>query len=149
MIAGRTETAATVGAQSTVGHDRATLATAPDVTGLPAGALCTVTNFTLAPGLREHAAARAPGAPEAKLKTTASGYDVVDKSITQLGADMASGLTTSQEITRAYLDRIAAYDQGQFGFHAFITVAKDAMAQAAAADAKRAAGARATCSACR
>jgi amidase len=55
---------------------------------------------------------------------------------------MASGLTTSQEITRAYLDRIEAYDKGQFGFHAFITVAKDAMAQAADADAKRAAGAK-------
>ena len=43
-------------------------------------------------------------------------------------------------ITRAYLDRIDAYDKGPFGFHSFITVAKDAMAQAAAADAKRAAG---------
>ena len=65
---------------------------------------------------------------------------MVDKSITQLVADMESGLTTSQAITRAYLDRIEAYDKGQFGFHAFITVAKDAMAQAADADAKRAAG---------
>ena len=55
-------------------------------------------------------------------------------------ADMESGLTTSQAITRAYLDRIEAYDKGPFGFHAFITVAEDAMAQAAAADAKRAAG---------
>ena len=65
---------------------------------------------------------------------------MVDKSITQLVADMESGLTTSQAITRAYLDRIEAYDKGPFGFHAFITVAKDAMAQAADADAKRAAG---------
>ena len=53
---------------------------------------------------------------------------------------MKSGLTTSQEITRAYLDRIAAYDSGPFGFHAFITVADDAMAQAKAADDARAAG---------
>ncbi len=53
---------------------------------------------------------------------------------------MKSGLTTSQKITRAYLDRIAAYDRGPFGFHAFITVADDAMAQAKAADDARAAG---------
>ena len=39
-------------------------------------------------------------------------------------ADMQSGLTTSQAITRAYLDRIAAYDSGPFGFHSFITVAE-------------------------
>ena len=53
---------------------------------------------------------------------------------------MKSGLTTSQAITRAYLDRIAAYDKGPFGFHSFITVADDAMAQAKAADDARAAG---------
>ena len=53
---------------------------------------------------------------------------------------MESGLTTSQAITRAYLDRIAAYDEGPFGFHSFITVADDAMAQAKAADDARAAG---------
>ena len=75
-----------------------------------------------------------------KLAVTTSGYDVFDKSVTQLEADMKSGLTTSQAITRAYLDRIEAYDKGPFGFHAFITVADDAMAQAKAADDKRAAG---------
>ena len=53
---------------------------------------------------------------------------------------MKSGLTTSQAITRAYLDRIAAYDSGPFGFHAFITVSDTAMAQAKAADDRRAAG---------
>ena len=75
-----------------------------------------------------------------RLPATTSGYDVVDKSITQMAADMRSGLTTSQAITRAYLDRIAAYDAGPFGFHSFITVASDAMAQAKAADDARAAG---------
>ena len=43
---------------------------------------------------------------------------MVEKTIGQMRADMESGLTTSQQITRAYLDRIEAYDQGQFGFHA-------------------------------
>src|SRR6202000_148860 len=81
-----------------------------------------------------------PQEPEATLATTTSGYNVVDKSITQMEADMESGLTTSQAITQAYLDRINAYDKGPFGFHSFITVAGDALAQAKAADAARAAG---------
>ena len=61
---------------------------------------------------------------------TTSGYDVVEKTIGQMRADMESGLTTSQAITRAYLDRIKVYDQGQFGFNAYEIVADDAMAQA-------------------
>ena len=73
-------------------------------------------------------------------RAAAGRYDVVEKTIVQLRADMESGVTTSQEITRAYLDRIAAYDKGQFGFHAYQIVAPDAMAQAKAADAARAAG---------
>ena len=103
---------------------------------------CTVTNFALFDAAT-CAASPAPPIPAetaTKLPTTTSGYDVVDKSITQMAADMRSGLTTSQAITRAYLDRIAAYDAGPFGFHAFITVAGDAMAQAKAADDARAAG---------
>jgi amidase len=71
---------------------------------------------------------------------TSSPYDVVGKTIDEERADMVSGTTTSQQITRAYLDRIAAYDQGQFGFNSFEYVAKDAMAQAKAADDARAAG---------
>ncbi len=55
---------------------------------------------------------------------------------------MESGKTTSEEITRAYLDRVAAYDVGPFGFHSLITVAPDAIEQARAADAARAAGRR-------
>ena len=65
---------------------------------------------------------------------------MVEKTIGQLRADMEAGVTTSQEITRAYLDRIEDYDKGQFGFHAYEIVAADAMAQAQAADAARKAG---------
>lgn len=72
--------------------------------------------------------------------TTGSDYDVVGKTIADLRADMESGVTTSQEITRAYLDRIAAYDVGAFGFNSYTYVAKDALAQAKAADERRAAG---------
>ena len=73
---------------------------------------------------------------------TTSGYDVVEKTIGQMRADMESGLTTSQAITRAYLDRIKVYDQGQFGFNAYEIVADDAMEQARKADEARAAGKR-------
>ena len=67
-------------------------------------------------------------------------YDVLGKSITQLKADMASGKTTAQQITRAYLDRINAYDGGPLGLHSIITLAPDALVQAKAADDARAAG---------
>ena len=66
---------------------------------------------------------------------------MVDKSITQLAADMdvrpddLAGRSRAPTWTGS-----RPTTQGQFGFHAFITVAKDAMAQAAAADAARAAG---------
>ena len=53
---------------------------------------------------------------------------------------MASGDDDAQQIMRAYLDRIAAYDSGPLGLHSVITVAPDAMAQAKAADDARAAG---------
>ena len=121
-----------------------TLAATPDLAGIPAGARlhasptgrrCSTPPPAPPPPLRRSRPSSRPSWP-----STTSGYDVFDKSITQLEADMKSGLTTSQEITRAYLDRIAAYDSGPFGFHAFITVADDAMAQAKAADDARAAG---------
>jgi len=144
VVAGRAETAATAGQQSTAVRGAAsTLAQEPDLSGISPSVGCTVVNWT---GLYDAATCAASPAPPvpAEVKptppTTTAGYDVVGKSLTQLQADMASGVTTSQEITRAYLDRIAAYDGGPFGFHAFITVASDAMAQAKAADERRAAG---------
>jgi amidase len=72
--------------------------------------------------------------------TTSSPYNVVGKTITQLIADLKSGATTSEQITQAYLDRIAAYDRGPFGLNSMITLAPDVLAQAKAADAARKAG---------
>ena len=72
--------------------------------------------------------------------TTSSPYNVVGKTITQLIADLKSGATTSEQITQAYLDRIAAYDRGPFGLNSMITLAPDALAQAKAADVARKAG---------
>ena len=79
--------------------------------------------------------------PRAPKPRTSVKYDVVGKTIGQLRADMESGVTTSEEITEAYLDRIEAYDKGQFGFHSYEVVATDAIEQAKVADAARRKGA--------
>ncbi|HST38391.1 MAG TPA: amidase family protein [Conexibacter sp.] len=148
-VGARTETPATE--RATVRGRIAALAADPALDDLSVGELCAIANWPLAgltvPGFdpADCAAAvpsqiptrEAADAPEAM---TSSPYDVTGKTLTQLQADMVSGTTTSEQITRAYLDRIAAYDVGPFGFHSFITVARDAMAQARAADAARAAG---------
>ena len=93
--------------------------------------LCSIDNFTIRAVLRRRRArSRGSRCPRRPSRVTTSGYDVVEKTIGQMRADMESGLTTSQAITRAYLDRIEVYDQGQFGFNAYEIVAADAMAQA-------------------
>ncbi|MDW5594562.1 amidase family protein [Conexibacter stalactiti] len=149
VIGTRTETPATE--LATVRTAVTDLVADPVLDDLSVGELCTIANWPLAgltiPGFdpADCAAAvptqiptrEAGDEPEAM---TASPYDVTGKTLTQLQADMVSGATTSEQITRAYLDRIAAYDVGPFGFHSYITVARDAMAQARAADAARAAG---------
>ncbi|UUY02728.1 amidase [Svornostia abyssi] len=123
------------------------LAANPDLSGLPFADICTVANWNLAslPSFNEGLCEEfvepvAPTAKPTKLPVTGSPYDVVGKSMSEIQEDMEAGVTTSQEVTRAYLDRIAAYDTGPFGLHTFITVADSAMEQAKAADAKRAAG---------
>jgi amidase len=137
-------------------EDTATnLVMAPDISGLTTAEICTIRNFDVdaleAGGFdydrcsrrrdkRVDVVAQAP-VPRAPKPVTKSDYDVVEKSIGQLRRDMERGRTTSQEITQAYLDRIAFYDKGQFGFHAYEIVAADAIKQARAADRARARGA--------
>ncbi|MDO8211851.1 amidase family protein [Conexibacter sp. CPCC 206217] len=151
VAVGLRETAGTSGQQvdavRTVVSD---LVANPVLGDLPTGLLCTIANWNLGaltiPGFLASdcagvAFSQVPtsnGGPRAPL--TSSPYDVVGKSLTQLQADMTSGVTTSAQITRAYLDRVAAYDVGPFGFHSLITVASDAMEQARAADRARAEG---------
>lgn len=123
------------------------LSAAPDLAGVAFKDICTLANWNLAalPGFNESLCEEVdttvePSAKPTKLPVTSSPYDVVGKSLSELEEDMEAGKTTSQEITRAYLDRIAAYDTGQFGLHSFITVAGDAMEQAKKADERRKAG---------
>jgi amidase len=125
-----------------------TLATTPNFAGLTPAEICTVSNWDLTTIQGFDAAACAPStkldvpaSPAAVKPTTTSRYDVVNKTITEMQADMTAGRTTSVAIVQAYLDRINVYDDGQFGFNAFLHVAADALDQAKAADAARAAGA--------
>jgi aspartyl-tRNA(Asn)/glutamyl-tRNA(Gln) amidotransferase subunit A len=63
---------------------------------------------------------------------------VIRNSAAEMAAKLTSGETTSVELTQAHLDRIAAVDTD---VHAFLFVdTEGALAQAAAVDAKRAAG---------
>lgn len=148
VVLGRAETMATAGTQiDTVTTAAAGLAATPDTTGIPTGDLCRVANWdpSTLPGYDAAACAalpmpEPPAQPALELPRTTSDYDVVGKTIAELKADLESGVTTSQEIVRAYLDRIAAYDSGQLGFHALISVNEDAMALAKAADQARADG---------
>ncbi len=124
--------------------DTAALAAAPDFSALSTDEICTLENWDLTDYLAACAGADPLDLPAAPIEVPGStdvAYDVVGKTIAELQADLVAGLVTSVQVTQAYLDRIAAYDAGAYGFHAFITVADTALAQARAADEARAAGA--------
>ncbi|MCR1783863.1 amidase [Nocardioides carbamazepini] len=154
VVTGLPEGRAVLGATRPAGSEvsrveaaAATLAAVPDVDGLSVAELCSVTNFDAgALGLggaecdqraMNELVNQARGATAAVTPPTTSPYDVVGKSITELVADIRAGRTNSQQIVRAYLDRIAAYDRGPLGLNSVIAVAPDAMAQARAADQAR------------
>ncbi|MER5802160.1 amidase [Streptomyces mirabilis] len=138
---------------SDVAATASALTRSPDLAGLSTAEICSLVNYNVAalaaPGfnvsdcraLRDKPLKGAGrGAVTLPVVTTSSKYDVVGKTIIQLLAGMKAGRTTSREITRAYLDRIAAYDQGPFGLHSVIAVASNAMDQARAADIARSRG---------
>ena len=144
--------------QASVEATATSLAAAPVIDDLSLAEICSIANFDAA-ALTAHGfdlkaciaatgrdrnaleVAQAPVPPEPKAKFNTR-YDVVGKTVAQLRADMIRGVTNSEEITQAYLDRIEVYDQGQFGFHAYEIVASNAIEQARAADAARRRGAR-------
>ncbi|UUW89460.1 Asp-tRNA(Asn)/Glu-tRNA(Gln) amidotransferase subunit GatA [Pimelobacter simplex] len=68
--------------------------------------------------------------------------ELIKKTAAELADALAAGETTSVEVTRAHLDRIAAVDgSAEAGVHAFLHVdTEGALAQAAESDARRAAG---------
>ncbi len=126
------------------------LAAAPPISDLTAPEVCSIDNFDIAAltanGFNySHCkganlfVAQPPVPQEPPAKTNVR-YNVVGKTIGQLRAAMESGVVTSVEITQAYLDRIKAYDQGQFGFNAFEVLSNDALEQARAADYARGSG---------
>lgn len=121
----------------------AALAAAPDLSNLTTDEICTLANWDISAYAAACTGAQPLQLPAAQVEpegTTSVAYDVTGKTIAQLQADLVAGRVTSVQITKAYLDRIQAYDDGALGFHAFITVAKDAVAQALAADRARTAG---------
>ncbi|HSW27918.1 MAG TPA: amidase family protein [Longimicrobiales bacterium] len=67
-----------------------------------------------------------------------SQVEVTEASVTQLQEWMASGRTTSVEITAAYLSRIQAYDQAGPRLNAMIRLNPNALAEAEALDRERA-----------
>ncbi|WP_439643441.1 amidase [Gemmatimonas sp.] len=71
---------------------------------------------------------------------SAKPLEVTEASVTQLQQAMAEGRATSASITRAYLARIAAYDQSGPRLNAIIRLNPRALAEVAALDAERKAG---------
>ena len=157
VVLGQMVNAASSGAvRAAVEATAASLAAAPEIDGLSLAEVCSIDNFNAAAlaangfdfgectptheNRKALVVEQAP-LPKAPKATTKAKYDVVGKTIGQLSADIDAGVTTSREITQAYLDRIEFYDRGQFGFNAFEIVATDAIEQAEAADAARKHGA--------
>ncbi|WP_185995228.1 amidase [Nocardioides campestrisoli] len=140
VVVGSRVTAATAADERADVTDLAArLAEEPDLAGLSRLEVASIVNFDV-PGTAQPIRVPQPAPASEPAQVTSVAYDVVDKTIAELQADMSAGITTSVEITQAYLDRIAAYDEGPFAFNAFTTVAADALARAAEADAARAAG---------
>jgi amidase len=67
-------------------------------------------------------------------------YPVVEKTIAELRAALESGESTSVAITESYLHRIATYDQSGIRLNALVELNPAALDEAAASDARRAAG---------
>ncbi len=67
----------------------------------------------------------------------AAQVEVVERSIVELQEAMASGRATSVQITRAYLDRIEAYDRRGPALNAMVWLSPTALEEAAALDRER------------
>lgn len=148
VLGPRVNAATSAAVRASVEATANTLVAAPEISDLTVTEICSIANFNIramtisgfdfasCADKKNDVVAQAP-VPKAKKAHTSVKYDVVEKTIAQLRADMEAGIVTSREIAQAYLDRIEAYDRGQFGFNAFEIVAADAIEQAQTADAAR------------
>ena len=71
---------------------------------------------------------------------SAPGFDVMERSIVELGAALDAGEVTSRQLVTGYLARIAAYDTRGPGLNAMVLLADDVLMVADARDAERAQG---------
>src|SRR5580698_924725 len=71
---------------------------------------------------------------------SAASYDVTEKSIGQLQADLTAGRVTSEQLVQAYTARIEAIDRNGPSLHSVLALNPNALADARALDAKRKAG---------
>jgi amidase len=76
----------------------------------------------------------------ASMNLGASSTVVEERSITQLGEDLAAGRTTSEALVKAYLDRIEKLDRSGPTLRSIISINPQALEQARALDAERKAG---------
>ena len=67
-------------------------------------------------------------------------FSVVEASIAQLRAALIAGEVTSVQLVEAYLERIRVYDQGGIKLNSIVVLNEQALAEAAASDARRSAG---------
>ncbi|MEN9604203.1 MAG: mandelamide hydrolase, partial [Actinomycetota bacterium] len=67
-------------------------------------------------------------------------FPVVENSIAELRAALEAGQVTSVQLVEAYLERIATYDSAGIKLNSIVELNENALAEAAASDARRAAG---------
>lgn len=100
----------------------------PDVRGLTVRQRATIVNWTGA------------GAPKGAPLRDLPPFTVVEKTASELQDALTRGDTTSEDITREYLRRLATYDRNGPVLRALLALNPRAIAEARALDAERAAG---------
>jgi Asp-tRNA(Asn)/Glu-tRNA(Gln) amidotransferase A subunit family amidase len=77
---------------------------------------------------------------QAQSASTAAGFDVMEKTITELQEAMAAGTVTSRKLVEIYLARIAAYDKQGPALNTMVALNPQALAGAEALDNERRTG---------
>ncbi len=75
-----------------------------------------------------------------RTATAVVGFDPAEQSIAALGKALAAKTVTAEQLTAAYLDRIARYDRSGPAFRSVLSLNPDALAIARALDVERRAG---------